>query len=145
MFLLLDSRSQRARPSVSPLAQNSWDDVEEGKMRGWRRSRPSQLLVVTVQRTHLPGCLQAWPVFELFLSLTVWTPLDTHAHTHKQICLLCKCRQVCRLSQQDFTSVLSCTHAHTYTQIYTHLAFTREDRHILWATSGTGASCCWKL
>lgn len=78
-----------------------------------------------------------------------WTPLDTHTRAHKQICLSCKCRQVCRLSQQDFNTSPSRTHAHAYTNSHTcihaagcHLG-SRFDRHIRWVTCGAGASCCW--
>lgn len=54
----------------------------------WRhgdRKGPVQLLVVTVQYTYPLGCLWAWPMYELCLSLTVWTPLDKHTHTRSQV------------------------------------------------------------
>lgn len=49
----------------------------------------------------------------------LWTKTHTVTNAHKQISLPGKCRQVCRLRQQDFNTARPCTQLHTY-YTYTH-------------------------
>lgn len=125
--------ADRVRPSVSLLTlkrgmvlrkERGIDGDSKGLRNCWW-SQPSAHIPMVALRLDL--CMSSVYPSQ---SEHLWT--NTHntcansasasASAHKQICLSCKCRQVCRLSQLDFTTALSCTRAHTYTHIYTCLA-----------------------
>lgn len=77
-------------------------------------------------------------VWALSIAQSRWTNTQhaqSQAHTNRSACLSCKCRQVCRLSQQDFNTVLSCTHLHIFCKCTCKAATWAAD---LTDTSGIG-------